>query len=136
MRRWVLLLVGFVPLWSSPAAAQVIVHTVAITTNSSGDVTVYTPSTFGLVRALRYVPDGTSPLDNGADLTITDNVTGHGILAVTNIGPSARDWPPRAYTVSTTGVNAVYAAAGESVMTEVAIGAAIKIVVAQGGNAK
>jgi len=118
------------------AAAQVVMHTVTVTTDGSGDVTAYTPTTVGVVLAVRYVPDVTSPLDTGADVTITDGVTGLQVLAVTNMGPSARDFLPRAFTVNTLGASALYAASGTSVLDTIPVANAIQVVVAQGGSAK
>ena len=116
-----------------PAAAQMVVLTVSLATDGSGDQTVYTRPTFGRVVAVRYVPDATDPMDSTSDLTITDDATGLQLLTITNVGVSARDFLPRSYTVSSTGVNALYAAAGESVMDLSPVAGAIKVVVAQGG---
>lgn len=118
------------------ASAQVIVHTVSLTTDSSGDVTAYTRTTRGTVLAVRYVPDGSTPLDTGADVTITDNVTGLQVLAVTNMGLSSRDFWPRAFTMTTTGTVALYAGGGTNVLDLVPVANAIKVVVAQGGATK
>lgn len=106
----------------------------AIVTDASGAATVYLehginrkPS--GLLLVLLYTP-GT--LETGTDLTITGETSGIPILTVTNVGTSAKFYYPRA------------------LMNDVADGAAgisgteiipirderIKVVVAQGGNAK
>lgn len=135
-RVLILLVFAGLSVWPSQAAAQMVVHTVAITTDGSGDATAYTPTGAGFVQAIRYVPDGSTPLDAGADLTITDNVTGLGILTITNIGTVARDLHVRVYTVDTTGVSALYAAAGQPVLDRLPIAGAIKVVVAQGGATK
>lgn len=124
---------GLVPV---PVSAQIARHTVAVTTDAAGDATVYTTGTSGRVVAIRYVPDATSPLDTAASLTITDNGSGLQILAVSNLGVSARDFAPRMFTMTTTGAIALYAAAGESVLAPVPVSGAIKVVVAAGGNAK
>ena len=133
MRRqqwlWIALLLWLVPSWAS---AQMVVHTVALATNSSGDKTVYTTGTAGRVVAVRYVPDATDPMDSTSDITITDNGTGLQILAATDLGTGARDFWPRAYTVTTTGVNATYDGT-RNVLDLVPVAGAIKIVVAQGG---
>lgn len=127
------LAVGLVP---QPASAQLVVHTVALATDASGDQTIYAQNTYGTVLAVRYVPHASTPLDTGGDLTLTDSVTGLQILAVTNVGPSSRDFAPRMFTVSTTGVEALYASGGTEVLTPVPVAGSIKVVVAQGGNAK
>lgn len=137
MRRFCGLLLGLVlGLVAAPASAQIAVHTVSLTTDASGDVTAYTTGTFGQVLAVRYVPDATSPLATGATLTITDNTTGLQVLAVSNLGLSARDFAPRMFTMTTTGGIALYTGGGESVLDPVPVAGAIKVVVAAGGNAK
>lgn len=134
MRRHVLLIaLGLTLCWAAPAVAQMVVHTVALATDVSGDQTVYTTQTFGRVIAVRYVPDATDPMDTTSDITITDNETGLQMLAITDVGVSSRDYLPRTYTVTSTGVNALYAASGESVLDASPVAGAIKVVVAQGG---
>lgn len=108
-----------------------------LTVNASGDATVYsaTPVT-GLIRQIRYVPDGTNPLDTGADLTITAEASGLVVDTLTNIGTAAVQWAPRQATSTVAGAASLYAAAGLAVNDLIAIaGERIKVVVAQGGNA-
>lgn len=110
---------------------------VAITTDASGDATAYTSPVTGFVRAIRYVPDGSVPLDTGADLTITGNTTTIPIVTVTNLGTSAVTIAPRLATASVANAAALYAAAGTAVNDLIPVcEEAIKVVVAQGGNAK
>ena len=135
MKTWLGLVLACL-VWPAMASAQVVVHTVTITTDSSGDSTVYTPSTYGEVLAIRYVPHATTPLDTGADITITDNITGLGLLTVTNINVSARDFLPRAYIVNSTGTAALYAAGGANVHDTMPVAGAIKVVTAGGGATK
>lgn len=113
-------------------------HDFTLTVDASGDATVYSDqAAHGEIRQIRYVPDGTSPLDTGADLTITAEGTGLAIATLTNIGTSAVQWAPRQATHSTAGAAALYAAAGAAVNDRIGIVAErIKVVVAQGGNAK
>lgn len=137
MRRVVLSLAA-VALFCLPASlvAQMVAHAVAVTTDGSGNATVYSPPTFGTVVAVRYVPNASTPLDDAADITITDNGTGIGVLTVTNVGPGARDFWPRAFTMNTTGTVALYAAGGTNVLDLVPVAGAIKVVVASGGATK
>lgn len=109
-----------------------------ILTNGSGAFTGYTQKVDGLVQQIRYVPDGTSPLDTGADLTIAGETTGQPILTASNIGTSAVSWAPRQPTVAVGDASAsLYAAGGEPVEDRVGIAAErISVVVAQGGAAK
>jgi len=119
-----------------PAVAQMAVLTAAVTTDGSGDATDYTGDTAGLLRAIRYVPDETTPLDGGADITITDTATGLELLTVTNLGTSAREFHPRVFTVNSVGAVALYAAGGVSVLTELPVAGTIQVVTASGGNAR
>ena len=128
-------LIGLLLCLPAVAGAQVIVHTVTLTTDGSGDVTAYTPTTRGTVLAIRYVPNASTPLDSTADITITDNGTGLQALAVTDIGASARDFWPRAFTMNTTGTAATYDGT-RNVLDLVPVANAIKVVVAQGGATK
>ena len=71
-------------------------------------------------------------MDSGSDITITDNGTGLQVLAVTDIGTSARDFWPRAFSVTTTGTVATYDGTN-TVLDLVPIAGALKIVVDEGG---
>lgn len=109
-----------------------------LTVNSSGAATVYsTLPVTGRVLQLRYVPDGSTPLDTGADLTITGETTGVAIATLSNIGTSAFTTVPRQATHDVTGAALVYIAAGQPVTEPVYVaGERIKVVVAQGGTSK
>lgn len=110
--------------------------TVAITTDASGDFTGYAGPFDGFIHQFRYVPDGSTPLDTNADLTITGDTTGQTIYSDTNIGTSAFTKAPRQPTHDTAGDALLYAAAGLPVEDRICInGERIKVVVAQGGNA-
>ena len=112
-------------------------HSIAVTTDASGDVTAYSPTTFGVVHAIRYVPDGSSPLDTGADITVTTNESGLPIVTITNLGVSATQFYPRAATADIVGAASLYAAGGEPVEDRIPVAEeTIKIVVAAGGNVK
>lgn len=107
-------------------------------TDASGDATGYadTGHSGGLLSAIRYVVDGTSPYDTGADFTITEEDTGQALLTVTNSGTSSVTYYPRAATVSTANAALLYAAGGTAVSDLMPVAGRIKVVVAQGGNAK
>jgi hypothetical protein len=106
---------------------------VDVLTNASGDGVGYTPALTGKVSAIHYVKDDFA---NGVDFTITAEATGETIWAQENVNASA-SVAPRQATHSTAGVAAVYAAGGEAVRAPIALaGDRVKIVVAQGGNAK
>lgn len=109
---------------------------VDITTNGSGDGTGYTDVVDGLIQAIRYVKDGSTPYDNGVDFTITTETSGQAVLTATNVAASAT-YQPRAATVDVTNAAALYAAGGTAVNDRLPVGAErIKIVVAQGGDTK
>ncbi len=135
MRQRVLILLAALGL-TAPVSAQVVVHTITVTTDASGDATAYSPPTYGRVVAVRYVPDGSAPLTGTATVTITDNATGLPVLTVTGLGAAARDFWPRAITMTTTGASALYAAGGTDVLDLVPVAGAVKVVVASGGATK
>lgn len=113
-----------------------ILHKLSITTDASGDATVIsTEAGNGRVYDVQYVPDGATPFDNTADFTITGAVTGRSILAKTNVAAAFTN-APRQATHDTAGAASLYAAGGEPVEDKIAVAEPIKIVVAQGGNAK
>lgn len=111
-------------------------HVVSVTTNASGDATVYTSEPVnGEILAIRYVPHATTPLDTGAGITVTGEESGTPVITITNLGTSAVSYAPRQATHSTAGAAALYAAAGTAVNDRIAIAKErIKLVVAQGGN--
>ena len=109
-----------------------------LTTDASGDVTGYadTGHSGGMLSAIRYVVDGTSPYDTGVDFTITEEDTGQAIITVTNAGTASLSLYPRIATVSTANAALLYAAGGAAVSDLMPIAGRIKVVVAQGGNTK
>lgn len=112
---------------------------IALAVDASGDQTAYsTDKVTGQVLQIRYVPDASTPLDTGADLTITGEDSGVAILTKLNIGTSAFTVAPRqASHLASDGTASLYAAAGVPVTVPVALAnERIKVVVAQGGNAK
>lgn len=69
-------------------------HSVDITTDGSGDASAIANVGSGVLMQLRYVPDGSSPLDVGANVTITDN-QGFQVYSQTSIGGTAFQKLPR-----------------------------------------
>ena len=109
------------------------VETVAVTTDASGDATVYSAHVRGLLSQIRYVKDD---FDNGVDFTITNETTGETLWTQSNVNADATV-APRQATHGTDGTASLYAAAGEPVEDKIAIpGHRIKIVIAQGGDTK
>lgn len=110
---------------------------IAVVTNAGGDFTGYTEVAQGYVEQIRYVPHATTPLDTGADVTMTGDASEVGIFAKSNIGTSAFTVAPRQATHDTAGVAALFAAGGAAVNEKVVVGQErIKLVIAQGGNVK
>jgi hypothetical protein len=107
-------------------------HTVALTTDASGDCTAYSPSVAGRVLAVIYTKNN---FDNGVDITVSTNTTLQTIVTLTDINASAVKYP-RVPVHDEAGVAATLD--GTRAMREpvTAAGEEIKIVVAQGGNAK
>jgi hypothetical protein len=110
---------------------------VAVTTDGSGNATGYTEPVSGWVAAIAYVPHASTPLDTGADITITGNTSGIPIVTITDLGTVAVTVHPRAATKSTAAAAALYAAGGTAVNDRIPVAdEAIKIVVASGAATK
>lgn len=106
---------------------------VSVTTDASGDATAYSPYLSGYVHSIQY--EKTDYAD-GVDFTITGEENALGLWAESNVN-AAKVCLPRAATHSTAGVAALYAAGGTAVNDRLALSRdRVKIVVAQGGNAK
>lgn len=111
-------------------------YAVTVTTDASGDAVAYTPRLAGKVHSIRYAKAGTNSYTDGVDFTITNEATGETIWAQNNVNASATV-SPRQATHGTDGTASLFAAGGTAVQTPVPVGNdRIKIVVAQGGNAK
>lgn len=116
-----------------------ILHTVALAVDGSGDQVAFTSDPiWGRVQQIRYVPDGTSPLDTGWDLDIVGEVTGlEVVVGADNLGTSAFDRIIRAPTFSTALVASLYAAGGEPVEEAPYIaGERLQITIDEGGVSK
>lgn len=103
---------------------------ITITTDGSGDATVYLGSRLrGRVHAIKYAP---GDLDTGADLTITGETTAVEILVKANAGTSTVWYYPRVIpNKNTDGSAFTDLAADIHVLNE-----RIKVVAAQGGDTK
>jgi hypothetical protein len=111
-------------------------YKVSVTTAADGSATAYTPRLSGLLYAVHYVPDGTTPYDNTVDMTITSEATGQSLASRTNVS-AAFVANPRVATSDAAGTAALFAAGGTAVQDRIALANdRVKIVLAQGGNAK
>lgn len=109
---------------------------VTVTTAADGTVTAYSPKISGEIHAIHYVKDGATAFTDGVDFTLTTEATGENIWTEANVNASAARYP-RAPTHSQVGAASLYAAGGTPVQTRIALGGdRVKIVLAQGGNAK
>jgi hypothetical protein len=108
---------------------------VAVTTNASGAFSKVIQPSSGRLLQYRYVPDGTSPLDTGADLDVVGTTTGFVYVNQDNIGTSAFSKLPRMATHDETGTASLYAAGGEPVEDKMAVGGeTMTVTIANGGN--
>lgn len=108
-------------------------HTVTVTTAADGTATAYSYWLSGFIESIQYLK---TDFANGVDFTITADATGENLWTESNVD-AAKTVKPRAPTHSTAGVAALYAAGGTAVNDRIALGRdRVKIVIAQGGNAK
>ena len=107
--------------------------TVPVTTASDGTATAYSPYLSGFIESIQYVK---TDYADGVDFTITADATGETIWAQSDVN-AAVTVRPRAATCTTAGVASLYASGGTAVNDRIALGRdRVKIVLAQGGNAK
>ena len=106
---------------------------VTVTTASDGTATAYSPYLSGFIHAIHYVK---TDYADGVDFTITAEATGETLWTQSDVN-SAAVKAPRQATHSNVGVAALYASGGTAVNDRIALGRdRVKIVLAQGGNAK
>lgn len=108
-------------------------YSLTVTTAADGTVTARSPFISGELHAIHYVK---TDYADGVDFTITDDTTGETLWTEENVNASTVRYP-RAATHSNAGAAALYAAGGTAVQVRPALGRTkVKIVLAQGGNAK
>lgn len=106
---------------------------VPVTTAADGSATAYSPYLSGYLHDIQYVK---TDFADGVDFTITSDKTGRTLWAENDVNIAAVR-APRQATHSTAGAAALYAAGGTAVNDRIALSRdQIKIVIAQGGNAK
>jgi glutamine cyclotransferase len=111
-------------------------YKVTVTTAADGSATAYTPRINGKIHQIEYVKDGSNAYTDGVDFTITGEATGIGLWTESNVNASAVR-APRQATHSQVGAAALFAAGGTAVQDKIAMASdRVKIVLAQGGNAK
>jgi len=108
---------------------------ITVTTAADGTAIAYVPSA-GVCRGfLEMIQYAKVDYADGVDFTITDDKTGESLWTDTNVNAS-EIVRPTAPLHSQAGAARLLAAAGEPVVGKIAIVSRIKIVIAQGGNAK
>lgn len=109
-----------------------------ITTDASGDATVTAVgSVFGKLVGVVYDPGaGGTILATGVDITVTDADSGATIFSLTNAGTSGRYLRPTAVVTDTAGVAVTAATTATDVNRDIYLAGRVKVVAAQGGNAK
>lgn len=111
-------------------------YKVTVTTAADGTATAYSPTLSGKIHSITYEKAQTNSFADGVDFAITVEKTGEGLWTEANVNASASRYP-RAPTHSQAGVASLYAAGGTAIQDKVAAGGdRVKIVLAQGGNAK
>lgn len=110
-------------------------HAVAITTDSSGDGTGYTPKLRGKITSIQYVPDGSSPFAATVDFTITTENTARTIWTESNV-TAAKEVHPHTTSENTDGTTVTTVEGSPNFAPLVVAGERVKIVVAQGGDTK
>ncbi|MFC0243669.1 hypothetical protein [Rhodopseudomonas telluris] len=106
---------------------------VTVTTAADGTATAYTPRLSGKISQIEYVK---TDFADGVDFAITGEATGIGLWTESNVNASAVR-APRQPTHSQVGAALLYATGGAAVAEEIALSSdRVKIVIAQGGNAK
>lgn len=106
---------------------------VPVTTAADGTATVLSPWISGYIHEIHYLK---TDFADGVDFTITAEATGEVIWAQSDVNAAVVK-APRQATHSNVGVAALYAAGGVAVNDRIALGRdRVKIVIAQGGNAK
>ncbi len=110
--------------------------TIPLVTAADGSATIFSGHTRGKVHSVTYIKPGDNPLADTVDMTITVEDTGEAVLSVSNVAASFTKYP-RAAVHDVTGAAALLADAGKPVLDRIGLATdRLKIVLAQGGNAK
>jgi hypothetical protein len=111
---------------------------VSVTTAADGSATAYSPTITGAISSIAYVADGTNPYAATVDFAITVEATGQGLWTQSDISASGTR-APRQPTHAQDGSERFYTGSNASHSVPDLICLAndrVKIVLAQGGNAK
>lgn len=109
---------------------------IKLLTAADGTATAFSDRVSGKVHAIHYQKDGASAFADGVDFVVTAEATGESVWAENNVNAAAARYP-RAATHTQAGAPALYAAGGTPVQDKIGLVLdRLKVVVAQGGNAK
>lgn len=103
-------------------------ETVSVTTNSGGAATAWSGNLTGRIQAIRYIKDDFA---DGVDFAITLEATGESLWTESDVNASAIRYPVAPANLGSSG-----AASSLTEVPIVAAGDRVKIVIANGGNAK
>lgn len=108
-----------------------------VTTDGSGDATVYSAATYnGELCAVQWIDgDLVDGVDAVLSVTNTDAGVDYTLLTLTNANSDAF-YLPRAATVDATGTASLYAAGGTAVNGKMPVVGKLKLVVSSGGDTK
>lgn len=112
--------------------------TVSVTTAADGSATAYSPTITGAISSIAYVADGVNPYAATVDFAITVEATGQGLWTQADITASGTR-APRQPVHEQDGTDRFYqGTSSEHTVSDYIFLAAdrVKIVLAQGGNAK
>jgi len=110
-------------------------HTVSITTDASGDATVYTDVIdYGEIKQLRYVKADSGGFSDGVDFVVSLEGSGVIVWDEDDVNASSTRCPQQATHLNTTGAAATYDGTRAALRPIVVAGERIKVVVASGGN--
>jgi hypothetical protein len=106
---------------------------VPVTTAADGSATAYTPYFSGKINQIGYKK---TDFADGVDFAITVDGTAQGVWSESDVNAAVVK-APRIATTTIAGVASLYASGGTAVNDRIAVARdRIKIVIAQGGNAK
>ena len=108
---------------------------VAVVTDADGAFTGYSPNVTGRVLGIRVTVPGSGGIEATSDITITAEDTGEAILTLTNQNGSGSFYP-RSQVHGITGTGLTMDGTRLLVEPLTLVNDRIKVVVAQGGNAK
>ena len=111
---------------------------VSVTTAADGSATAFSPTITGAISSIAYVADGTNPYAATVDFAITVESTGQGLWTQSDITASGTR-APRQPTHEQDGTDRFFQGSGTEHSVPDLICLAndrVKIVLAQGGNAK